>query len=105
MTNEKDDAWTGDPCQAMTEAQRAEFEKIRARLDAELTPGIYLSRKQFADLIGKDVKTLFNDEAPTGRKKYPIPLEQRLGYSRNDVLDWLSVVELKSRMKRIHRCV
>lgn len=105
MKTDREDAWTGDPRYWMNEAQRAEFEKIRVRLDAELPSGPYLSKKQFADLIGKDVKTLLNDEAPTGRKKYPIPMEQGLGYSRSDVLDWLGVVELKSRMRRIHRCV
>jgi hypothetical protein len=98
--------WIGLEALQLTEAQKAEFDAIRARLESEIPKGLYLSREDFAVLIGKEVKTLQNDEAPMGSKQYPIPIRlvNTVTYSRDDVLNWLTAKELESRARRIHRC-
>lgn len=102
--------WTGleQVVVGMTPEQEQLLQIVRERLDGEITREVYLSERDFANLIGVDQKTLKNDRAPSGAGRYPLGIRfggsRHIHYARQDVVDWMAHQELRQRMRRVHRC-
>lgn len=82
------------------------FESIRARLDDDLPRGVYISDKEFAKLLGIEMKTLANVRSAKPLR-YPKPMKLGGGrdgkHVRCDIVHWLAVEEFQARTHIGHR--
>lgn len=98
--------WNGSSWATFPPALQSLIQDIRERLRLELPSVPYYTRDELANLIRVTVKTLANDQSPSGAQVYPVAVRMggRCVYPRHDVLDWLAQREVEGRMRRVHRC-
>ena len=98
--------WNGSSWATFPPALQSLIQDIRERLRSELPSVPYYTRDELANLIRVTVKTLANDQSPSGAQVYPVAVRMggRCVYPRHDVLDWLAQREVEGRMRRVHRC-